>query len=105
MRVNIYAEETTGRIEIVSKVIDGQTFTGLRFYLAFPGPDGKPQFFEHRPGDDDSSAVTFWGKQDLGSLLAKAFYLLSKHYAAERRVPDSKPTVNTETAHEPSSVS
>ena len=33
MRVNVYAEELTDRIEIVSKEIDGQTFTGLRFYL------------------------------------------------------------------------
>jgi hypothetical protein len=36
MRVNIYAEEMTDRIEIIHKTIDGQDFTGLRFYLELP---------------------------------------------------------------------
>ena len=36
MRVNIYAEEMTDRIEIIGKEIDGHTFTGLRFYLELP---------------------------------------------------------------------
>ena len=54
MRVNIYAEENTDRMEIVEKDADGHHFVGLRIYL------GPPQM--HRPGDDDSSAVTFWGK-------------------------------------------
>ncbi|HXQ34811.1 MAG TPA: hypothetical protein VN843_12430, partial [Anaerolineales bacterium] len=36
--------------------------------------------FIHRPGDDDSSAVTFWGKQDLRNLLRKALDLLDRHY-------------------------
>jgi hypothetical protein len=30
MRVNVYAEEMTDRIEIISKEIDGHKFTGLR---------------------------------------------------------------------------
>lgn len=80
MRVNIYAEETTDRIEIISKEIDGHAFTGLRFWLAFPGDDGKPQWFQHRPDDDDSSAVTFWGKRDLRVVLRKALELLDAHY-------------------------
>ncbi len=84
MRVNIYAEELTDRVEIISKEIDGRTYTAVRFYLELPctvngqnvsGP------FMHRPGDDDSAAVTFWGKQDLRNLLAKALDLLDKHYA------------------------
>lgn len=33
MRVNIYAEEMTERVEIIGKEIEGQTFTGLRIYL------------------------------------------------------------------------
>jgi hypothetical protein len=33
MRVNVYAEEMTDRVEIISKEIDGHTFTGLRLYL------------------------------------------------------------------------
>jgi len=36
MRVNIYAEEMTDRIEIIGKEIDGHRFTGLRFYLELP---------------------------------------------------------------------
>ena len=80
MRVNIYAEEMTDRIEIISKEIDGQTFTGLRFWLAFPDKDGNPQWFMHRPGDDDSSAVTFWGKRDLREVLLQALGALDKHY-------------------------
>jgi hypothetical protein len=32
MRVNVYAEEMTERVGIISKEIDGHAFTGLRFY-------------------------------------------------------------------------
>lgn len=87
MRVNIYAEEMTDRLEIITKEIDGHKFTALRFYLELPvtstvlgvehnfkGP------FIHRPGDDDSAAVTFWGKQDLRVLLRKALAMLDEHY-------------------------
>jgi hypothetical protein len=111
MRVNIYAEELTDRIEIISKEIDGHKFTGLRFYLELPvtvggeggkhksieGPNvyppvtGKPAQvtgpFIHRPGDDDSAAVTFWGKQDLRIVLQKALEMLDKHYD-DFRQPD-----------------
>jgi hypothetical protein len=84
MRVNVYAEEMTDRVEIISKTIDGHTFTGLRFYLELPAttPDGKQVSgpFIHRPGDDDSSAVTFWGKQDLRIVLRKALEALDAHY-------------------------
>ena len=88
MRVNVYAEEMTDQIEIVSKEIEGQKFTGLRFYLAFPGPDGKPQFFQHLPGDNDSSAVTFWGKRDLRRQLRDALTLLDIHYAKRGYPPE-----------------
>lgn len=87
MRVNVYAEEMTDRVEIISKEIDGQPFTGLRFYLYMPvtlnGVDGVYQCkgpFIHRPGDDDSAAVTFWGKRDLRDVLRKALSLLDEHY-------------------------
>lgn len=103
MRVNVYAEEMTDRIEIIAKEIEGEKFTGLRFYLELPvtiGGDGKhrsnegPQVFPpmngnpahvagpfiHRPGDDDSAAVTFWGKQDLRRVLKQALAVLDAHY-------------------------
>lgn len=85
MRVNIYAEEMTDRLEIISKEIDGHQFTGLRFYLYLPVtlPTGNSIAgpFLHRPDDDDSSAVTFWGKHDLRKVLRKALSELDKHYA------------------------
>ena len=67
MRINIYGEELTNRVEIVHSVADGQLFTGLRLYLYLPvttsTEDGPSQIagpFIHKPGDDDSSAVTLW---------------------------------------------
>jgi len=92
VRVNVYAEEMTDRIEIIGKEIDGHTFTGLRFYLELPvtfptqPADQEPRHlrgpFIHRPGDDDSAAVTFWGKRDLRKVLRKALAMLDAHYAA-----------------------
>ena len=75
MRINVYAEEMTDRVEIVTKTNSEGTFTGVRLYLYMPVTTGPSQMvkgpFEHRPGDDDSSAITFWGKQDLrGALIA-----------------------------------
>lgn len=94
MRVNVYAEEMTDRIEIIGKEIDGHTFTGLRLYLELPAtanPAGVSGWgeqpvnvqgpFIHRPGDDDSAAVTFWGKRDLREVLRKALAMLDEHYA------------------------
>lgn len=84
MRVNVYAEEMTDEIEIISKEIDGHTFTGLRLYLYLPvtGPDGIQHQgpFIHRPGDDDSSAITLWGKRDLRKVLRKMLDTLDQHY-------------------------
>lgn len=85
MRVNIYAEEMTDRVEIIEKEIDGHRFTGCRFYLYLPVTDSNGKQlagpFIHRPGDDDSAAVTFWGKRDLRDVLRKALETLDKHYA------------------------
>lgn len=90
MRVNVYAEEITDRIEIVSKTAGGEEFTGIRFYLELPvqvpAAGGVATYkgpFIHGPGDDDSSAVTFWGKRDLRDTLRKALALLDQHYADE----------------------
>lgn len=104
MRVNVYAEEMTDRVELIEKVIDGHAFTAIRFYLELPvtvggtgehrSQEGSPRVFApisgapaqvagpfiHHPGDDDSSAVTFWGKQDLRPMLKKALALLDAHY-------------------------
>lgn len=110
MRVNVYAEEITDRVEIIEKTVEGNTFTAVRFYLELPAsfvpaptpPDNgdgeRPATvadtvqakhyqapFIHRPGDDDSSAVTFWGKRALRPLLEKALRLLDEHEAAKQQ--------------------
>ena len=84
MRVNVYAEEITRRVEIITKEIDGIKFTGLRFYLYLPvtipnGGEIKGPFI-HREGDDDSSAITIWGKTALRDMLRDALEKLDKYY-------------------------
>ena len=94
MRVNVYAEEMTERIEVIEKTTEHGTFTGLRFYLELPvttyeetGPVGGTKQvrgpFMHHPGDDDSAAVTFWGKRDLRLALEKALEALDEYYRAK----------------------
>lgn len=83
MRVNVYAEEMTERVEIISKSIEGNVYTGLRLYLELPVTHKGEQIkgpFMHHPGDDDSSAITFWGKQDLRVVLRKMLAELDEHY-------------------------
>jgi hypothetical protein len=79
MRVNIYAEELTDRVEVVSKEIEGRTYNAVRFYLELPATVDGTQYagpFIHRPGDDDSSAVTFWGRATLREIFVKALEAL-----------------------------
>jgi len=83
MRVNIYAEEMTERVEITSKRIDEIDFTGLRLYLYLPVTHNGEQVqgpFLHREDDDDSSAITFWGKRDLRKVLMIMMEKLDEHY-------------------------
>lgn len=94
MRVNVYAEEMTPRVEIVEKKVGAQVFTGLRFYLELPAQQGQMQVrgpFMHGPGDDDSAAVTFWGtaRLPLRNALVNGLLLLDAHYdkqAADKEV-------------------
>jgi len=91
MRVNIYAEEMTNRIEIIEKEIDGNKFEACRFYLylpvTVPSPQGYPDTnnvqgpFIHREGDDDSAAVTFWSRGKLREILQQAIDKLDEHHA------------------------
>lgn len=66
MRTNIYSNEVTDRVEPTHKVANTATFKAVRFFV------GKPM--EHTPGDDDTSAVTFFfaGDYERG-LLREAF--------------------------------
>lgn len=87
MRVNIYAEEMTNRIEIIEKEIDGIKFEACRFYLYLPVTVGDHQYegpFIHREGDDDSSAVTFWSRGKLREILQQAIEKLDQHHANKK---------------------
>ena len=76
MRVNVYGEELTDRIELITKKVEednGETFEfyGLRFWLKFPN---QPWWIHRKvdgEDDDDSSAITIWAahKEDLRELL------------------------------------
>jgi hypothetical protein len=55
MRINVYSEEITDRIEIVRKSAEGRDFIGLRFSLLT-----HPNMIPPAHPDDDSSAVTIW---------------------------------------------
>lgn len=101
MRVNIYAEEMSGNVELVTNTADGQDFTGLRFWLYLPvtvGKDGPVSEgtqvqgpFIHGPGDDDSGAVTFWGKKELRTMLTRGLQLLDQHHAGTPDYPELGP--------------
>lgn len=100
MRVNVYAEEQTDLVDVIEK--DG--FTGVRFWLHLPvtvndgngTPDRQIQGpFMHHPEDDDSSAVTFWGKKDMRTALRKALNLLDKHYDGKKYANSINPHNST----------
>lgn len=55
MRTNVYAEELTDDVEVVTKEVGDKTFYGIRVYLA-----SAPEL-HNNAGDDDRSAITFWG--------------------------------------------
>jgi hypothetical protein len=95
MRVNVYAEEMTGKVSFVEKEIQGVTYVGVRFHLYLPvttptgnvqGPfihrDKNPQTGADIEADDDSAAVTFWGKRTLKETLKEALRMLETHYPA-----------------------
>lgn len=65
-------------------------FTGVRFWLYLPVTVNGQQHqgpFLHRPGDDDSGAVTFWGKHALRKSLVEALRLLDEHDAKKASTP------------------
>lgn len=61
MRINVYAEEMTDEVELVTKTVTDDEFGERVFYgvrLFFKSP---PQL-HHSADDDDRSAITFWVK-------------------------------------------
>jgi hypothetical protein len=71
MRINVYSQELTKEIKVISKKADtGLVYHGVRMYLA------SPDILHHTEEDDDRSAITFWiphaksfNKNDLADLL------------------------------------
>lgn len=59
MRINIYAEELTSEVTLITKEVEDEefgkrTFYGLRIWLV------SPKVLHHSEHDDDRSAITFW---------------------------------------------
>jgi len=55
MRINVYAEELTSEVEIVTrKIEDGREFFAVRLYLK------SPKELPLTSTDDNRSAITFW---------------------------------------------
>lgn len=81
MRINIYSQELTKEIELISKTAEdtGITYYGARIYLT------SPEILHHTADDDDRSAITFWipnamsfSKHDLGELLDRLATLVHR---------------------------
>jgi hypothetical protein len=76
MRINVYEEELTSDVEVVSTTADtGHTFYGVRLYLK-----SAPELHNNEL-DDDRSAVTIWvGDHDFADKLVDVIQLmLSEH--------------------------
>lgn len=94
MRLNVYAEELTDDVTLISKVAEntGIKHWGVRIYLA------SPDTLHHTAADDDRSAITFWvpeGQRGLtGEDLAEIFAEAAR---AARIAADRVGTRNQET--------
>jgi hypothetical protein len=81
--MNVYSQELTKEVELVSKVADtGIRYYGVRLYLA------SPDILHLTADDDDRSAITFWipnAKSFTKDDLAKVFSTMSMmtHDAAD----------------------
>lgn len=74
MRINVYSQELTGEVALVSATArdTGLTYYGVRQYLA------SPDVLHHSADDDDRSAITYWiplaesfGRVDLATALRR----------------------------------
>lgn len=55
MRINIYSQELTSEVELISKISNtGVRYSGVRLIL-----HSSPKL-QHPPDDDDRSAITIW---------------------------------------------
>jgi hypothetical protein len=66
MKVNVYGEELTDQVEVLTRDAKCGHFTGARFVQA-----------------GEFSSITFWSKSDLRVMFRRMLEALDKHYAAE----------------------
>lgn len=84
MRINVYSQELTREVKLVSKSDErGTVHWGVRIYF-----DGSPRL-HNRPDDDDRSAITYWipnHDTSVGDALAAVFFQAAKlvHQAQEK---------------------
>jgi hypothetical protein len=83
MRINVYAEELTRDVEIITKIVDDRKFYAVRLYLHSANE------LHHSEKDDDRSAITFWvpwydGKNHHDDFIAMMNDLLKAAQQAER---------------------
>lgn len=91
MRINVYSEELTQRVEIVESETSEGGFIGVRFHLELPVTiaSGSGRTIHRGPfvaGERDrSAAVTLWGKStaDIRSVLARALFEIDQHTLRE----------------------
>lgn len=77
MRINVYSQELTQEVELVTKVSENNVVHwGVRIYF-----DGSPRLHD-KPDDNDKSAITYWlpmrgsfTPEMLGSVFARAAIL------------------------------
>jgi len=99
MRVNVYGEELTSRVELITKRVDDYTFYGVRFWLKFPNQD----WWIHRKvdgeSDDDSSAITIWSasKEALKAILLQGLRALDTGGDSELVIEEGKHQAKHET--------
>jgi hypothetical protein len=86
MRINIYSQELTKEVELVSKMADtGITYYGVRLYLA------SPDILHHTAEDDDRSAITFWIPNAQSFTKHDLAMVFESMYLATDRAPDPQP--------------
>ena len=80
MRINVYSQELTSEVKMISKESDGVDMDGrLIVYHAAQLMLHSSPMLHHPPQDDDRSAVTFWLPQSESRReeMAKAFERLA----------------------------
>ena len=89
MRINIYSQELTSEVKMISKESDGTdplSMAPITYHAAQLMLHSSPML-HHPPGDDDRSAVTFWlpKSKSRREEMAKAFERIAEIF---RTAPD-----------------